>query len=63
MLVIDRVTTQLEVVPSSDVASASAESAAQIASTGGEREREDLKQTVREVLNDYLRELERQGLV
>jgi hypothetical protein len=65
MLRIDRVTTELDVMPSSPAPGGnSASSPVTVAAIFADpRARQHVKELVREALNDQLRELERSGVV
>ena len=65
MLRIDRVKTEMEVLPSGDSApsGASAQGASAAELLADPRTRERLKEMVLEVLRDHLRALERRGVV
>jgi hypothetical protein len=63
MLRIDRVTTELDVMPSPTDRESSPGPATVAAILADPRARERVKELVREALNDQLRELERRGVV
>jgi len=64
MLRIDRVTTALDVTPSSQAPDEPSSSPVTVAAIFADpRARERVKELVREALNDQLRELERRGVV
>ena len=63
MLRIEHVTTHLDILPGSEAGSDRPQATGVTAALGDPQAREDLKALVRETLRDYLRELERQGIV
>lgn len=63
MLRIEHVTAELDVLPSAEAGFDRPQGAPVTGAFGDPQAREDLKALVREALRDYLRELERQGIV